>query len=616
VGIGARFAIIPSAGSPIRLSARFCLGAFGLFFACLCCSSTARSAVQLRDNLDEYSLSTQAQYLADPEAKLDATAALADTRWQPLGDQSPVFGFVDGAYWFRTRIEHAGHAEQRWVYLLTYALLDHVELHIVRADGTRETRRSGDRMEFASRDLKHRHFNFLIDIAAGESVELLLRVQTESSMQAPQWLITRSAFFARTHEAQAGMGVYYGVLLALLLFNLIIFVSLREAAYGWYVLYVLSFGMVQLNLNGLAFEYLWPTSPNWANLALPLTMAFAMTMMTQFASSFLDLRRRRPGLWRIFTAMCAFQLLMLIAIPLIGYRPAILIETACVFVIALLILVAAIRLVFDGYKAARYFLLAWTAVLLGAVSYALVSFGALPKLFITEYGIQIGSALEMTLLSFALAFRIRDLESEKQRLVQANRDELETQVAQRTRDLNEALSKLSALNARLHEYSLRDGLTGAYNRRFLEQSLQAIADNCAETGTPLAVLMIDIDHFKRINDEHGHLVGDDCLRAVADLLQSHVGGKDERLARWGGEEFAAILPGATLQQAEARAECIRSDLAGRASLIRSPTIRLQLSIGVACATPESSEPVETLIEAADRALYQAKRSGRNRVVLA
>lgn len=572
--------------------------------------------IELRADVDEYDLAPATAVLHDASGTQDPAGVRQSSGWRSLEGHSPVFGFAGGAHWLRTRVALAGNAEQRWVYVIPYALLDHIDLYVLHADGRTERRQSGDRTPFATRDLKHRHFNFLIDLAPGERVELLLRVQTESSVQVPQTLITRAAFFARTHEAQVGIGLYYGILLALLLFNLIIFVSLREPAYGWYVLYVASFGLVQLNLNGLAFEYLWPDSPLFANLATPLSMAIGLTTMSLFARSFLDLRARRPRLNRWFEGFVAVQLAMMLAVPLLAYRPAILIETASVFLITPLILTAAISLIRSGYRPASYFLLAWAALLLGTVSYALVSFGLLPKLFLTEYGIQIGSALEMTLLSFALAFRIRNLEQEKQQLMRQSRDELEARVELRTRELNHALTELGTLNRQLHEVSRRDGLTGVYNRRFLEQSLDLLWESCAEAGEPFAVLMFDLDHFKSINDRYGHLVGDDCLRAVADVLHAHLRGPRECLARWGGEEFILLLPGVPLEDARIRAEQMRSALETRAPPPQGALIELRVSIGVAAAYPTPGSQVTRLIEAADRALYQAKAAGRNRVAWA
>lgn len=574
------------------------------------------AALELSPGTDEYDLSPHAEVLHDRESRHDFDQVRAAAGWQALGTRSPVFGFAEGDFWFRTQISDAGHEERRWVYLISYSLLDEIELHILRGDGRSEVRRTGDRTPFATRDLKHRHFNFLIDLAPGESVELLLRVRTASSVQVPQHLLTREAFFARTHESQAGIGLYYGILLALLLFNLILWGSLREPVFGWYVLYVATFGVVQMNLNGLAFEYLWPDWPAWANHAMPLSMALGLATMTQFSRSFLNLASQRPRLDRCFIAFIGLQILMLVASPWLPYRSAILVETASVFFIVPVILYAAISLTRSGYRPAGWFLLAWSVLLVGTVAYAMVSFGLLPKWFITEYGIQIGSALELTLLSFALAYRIRELEREKARLIRAANDELEEKVATRTRELNTALAELATANQQLHEVSRRDGLTGVYNRRFLEQSIDLMWEGCAEAGEPFSVLMFDIDHFKAINDRHGHLVGDDCLKAVADAVHGCLRGPRECLARWGGEEFILLLPGVALVEARQRAEQVRQAVETRRQPPRGPHIELRVSVGVASAFPSRGTQVMALVEQADRALYRAKAAGRNRVELA
>lgn len=571
------------------------------------------AALDLVAGRDAYDLSPAAEVLRDPEAGLDLTAALASPDWQPLGARSPVFGFADGAFWFRTRIVRAGNEEARWVYVVPYALLDRLTLHVVRADGRVEVRESGDRTRFDTRDLKHRHFNFLIDLAPGERVDLVLRVHTDSSVQVPQELLTRAAFLERNHESQLGIGVYYGILLALLLVNLTLWLVLREATYGWYVAYVASFGLVQMNLNGLSFEYLWPGLPTLANLAMPLSMALGLMTMSLFTRTFLDLPRNRPRLDRVFSVFIQAQAVMLVAATLLPYRVAIMIETGSVFLIVPLILYAAVSLWRSGFRPAGWFLLAWTVLLFGTVAYALVSFGVLPKWFITEYGIQIGSALELTLLSFALSFRLRALEQEKQRLVRIANDELEHRVASRTEELNQALDELAAANRQLHEVSRRDGLTGAYNRRFLEQSLDALWAECRKAGEPFSVLMIDIDHFKSINDRHGHLVGDECLKAVADAVHACLRGPRECLARWGGEEFIVLLPGVDAAGARERGEQVRAAVAGRRPPPQAVRVDLRVSVGVASGWPQEGGGAVEVVGRADRGLYRAKGEGRDRV---
>jgi len=180
--------------------------------------------------------------------------------------------------------------------------------------------------------------------------------------------------------------------------------------------------------------------------------------------------------------------------------------------------------------------------------------------------------------------------------------------------LSLALANLN-LRESLREQSVRDALTGLYNRRYLEQSLASEYARCRRIGQPLAVLMVDIDHFKRFNDTHGHAAGDALLAAVGRLLGDHC--RDSAIAcRYGGEEITVILPATGPQPALARAEALRAAIADLAvEDAGTPLPRVTTSIGVAT-IPGNVERVDGLLEAADRALYLAKSGGRNRVVAA
>jgi diguanylate cyclase (GGDEF)-like protein len=194
--------------------------------------------------------------------------------------------------------------------------------------------------------------------------------------------------------------------------------------------------------------------------------------------------------------------------------------------------------------------------------------------------------------------------------------------AEEQRQLAAAIAErvaLSLSNLRLRDelrgHSIRDALTGLFNRRFMEESLSREVARASRRGDPLAVVMIDLDHFKRFNDAYGHEAGDEVLRAFGEFLRGRTRGGDVA-CRYGGEEFALILPGATLEDGAARAEEIRR----QSKLVH---VRLgerslgpvTLSLGVA-ALPEHGASAADLLRAADHALYEAKNGGRDRVVLA
>ena len=177
--------------------------------------------------------------------------------------------------------------------------------------------------------------------------------------------------------------------------------------------------------------------------------------------------------------------------------------------------------------------------------------------------------------------------------------------------LQAQIDEIRALQARLSEQANRDPLTGLYNRRYLDTTLERELARCQREGQPLSLILIDIDHFKQVNDTWGHAAGDEVLRQLADMLASRA-----RLAdvacRYGGEEFLMLLPGMPLAVACERAEAWRRDFAGTTIVFGELSIQATLSMGVA-GYPGHGTTARQLIERADEALYGAKAEGRNRV---
>ncbi len=174
-------------------------------------------------------------------------------------------------------------------------------------------------------------------------------------------------------------------------------------------------------------------------------------------------------------------------------------------------------------------------------------------------------------------------------------------------------AEIGALN-RLQASANRDPLTGVYNRRFFAEILHRESERASRYHQPVALIMADIDHFKQINDQRGHLAGDQVLRQFAALLAEKVRTSD-LVCRYGGEEFAIILPQTSLAAARQLAERLRLDIAGRTFRDdREQPLRLTASLGVACWSGHGflDHQGTELIQAADQALYQAKETGRNR----
>ena len=165
----------------------------------------------------------------------------------------------------------------------------------------------------------------------------------------------------------------------------------------------------------------------------------------------------------------------------------------------------------------------------------------------------------------------------------------------------------------LERISQKDGLTGLYNRRYFDAAFDLEWKRGRRNQTPIAMVICDIDEFKQVNDTFGHLAGDEYLKLIARILNQVFQRDTDMIARFGGEEFVAILPEESLENAVSLAERVRETVAGAILEFESHTIRTTVSLGVAIMTPQLSLEKAVLIASADTALYAAKKKGRNQI---
>ncbi len=586
----------------------------GLCWALATTPAVGADTAQIDGGHDSLALTGHLQVAIDPDGRADAAAMFARQargQFAPLPGGRAAFGFTEGAHWFHATLRNQSHPEQRWLLVLHYPLLDNVDIYLRYPDGRVEHATSGDTLPFSARSIRYRHPNVWVDLPQRTEVELLVRVSSRSSMQVPLALYTPKAFAELERDSQFGIGLFYGILLALFCYNLVLWLSLRDASHFWYMFHVSAFGLVMFCLNGLAFEYLWPNSPWWANQAIPVSMALSQIAMHQFCRVFLELRQRQPRADKVSLGIIGYFILMGLLSFVVDYRAAVRPMTLAVFPGAAFILYLAITSIRQGYAPAKVFLLAWAFLLLGTALYASVSVGLLNKNFLTEYGIQIGSAMEMILLSFALAYRYAKLRGENERLVREQNEQLERHVARRTSELSTALEQLADANQRLRDSSRRDALTGLFNRRHFREVFEHQIHRANEHRQPLGILMIDMDHFKGINDNHGHLAGDECLRWLGRCLQDALAEHGALIACFGGEEFAVVLPDMDGEHLLQVAEQLRLKICGDPVRYAGNSIHLSASIGAFVLRPGAEIGIDDALVRADDALYAAKDRGRN-----
>lgn len=221
----------------------------------------------------------------------------------------------------------------------------------------------------------------------------------------------------------------------------------------------------------------------------------------------------------------------------------------------------------------------------------------------------------LTLLSLFVAVRShrarelqRDTNQKALSAAQQTNQQLQQQIEAHRIDLHQ-------LNERLQHLSDSDHLTGIRNRRFLEQRLTQEWTRCGRYAHPLALLLIDIDYFRQINDRHGHAAGDACLQQVAQLIHDGLRWPSDLAARFDGEEFCLLLPETDREGAGAVAERIRSFIAAATITSGEQRFQISVSIGVYVAIPDQDLPTDLFIRSADAALSQSRQQGRNRVTV-
>jgi len=193
-------------------------------------------------------------------------------------------------------------------------------------------------------------------------------------------------------------------------------------------------------------------------------------------------------------------------------------------------------------------------------------------------------------------------------------DELESKVQERTLELNIALQELEEANKELQEKNTLDELTGLYNRRFYDQKIQAEFRRSRRNLTPLSLVVIDIDYFKKVNDNYGHLAGDECLVAVSACIKRCLRRSADISCRYGGEEFCLILPETDKKGALTLAEELRESIEACKISYNNIAINLTISCGISTYLQQQNVKAEHLFALADQALYKAKKSGRNQII--
>lgn len=442
-----------------------------LFTMPLCLFASPETQTLTQEFLSGSPLGARIEILEDARAEMTLYQVVSaqETAWKRSDKLSPAFGFTSSAYWARFSVENAQPYPIEWLLEIGYPMLDSIAVFVSEPNGYTQ-KSAGDHFFFAHRDVEYRNCVVSLQEPPTSARTYYLRFRTTSSMNLPLTAWSSEAFTRHLSREQIIIGLYYGAMIVMLLYNFLLFVGIRDVNYLYYVLFIAGQILYQFTLNGLSFQYLWRDAIWWGNVCLPMFMGFATFWAMFFARSFLNSKENAPWferLYRIFLPLIAVSAVIALVAP---YSWSIRITTFLALVASpILVMNAAIEWR-NGFEPAKYFFISWLAFLAGVALYTLKTFGLLPSNLFTNLTIQIGSLLQVVLLSLALVGKYNVMRREhyktQQELIkaqiaayEAERAKQESEIyrlrnvelAQAYRDVEEQRLEMETLNRSLRE---------------------------------------------------------------------------------------------------------------------------------------------------------------------
>lgn len=543
----------------------------------LCLSPQAMAWVEIGEQTQPLGLHLSLFDSAEPLSLAAAIEAREAGAFRPSQQAVPRFGIGTPPHWIYVPLHNRTAHPLKRTLQLGEAWIDRVDVYLLSDGHPLQQLHAGDGQRRLLQATAGMGYLLELQLPPGRS-ELYARVYTADPLILPLRLLSAGALQQARTASNYSYGALYGFLLALLAYNLMLYAGLKDRNNLNYSIYLGAFILLNLSYTGHAGAWLWPDSLFLKRYANPILMTALAWLGLHFARHFLALDTHSPRLARTVRHGASFALLLQLLCAGLGLHVlALWVAFSSVLLYSLLMVLLGWASLRRGQAPARYFLAATLFGMLGTALTDLSVWGLIPFTTLTYRAVDIGILLEATLLALALAYQMRQ--------------------HQRARRQAETLARI-------------DPLTGLLNRRaFLEQG-NALWGHAIRHAQPLALVMLDLDHFKSINDEHGHDMGDNSLIATARLLTQQCRTGDI-LARWGGEEFLLLLPQTNLQDALLLAERLRQAIAALTLEDAQGKIALSASLGVIAR--EQQGQLEQLINAADERLYCAKQNGRNRV---
>ena len=591
----------------------------------------ANERVPLMGWTEVYVDDTRSQTVQDVNAHRD---------WfQPSALEAINFGFTEARVWLRFSIRNNLPVTQQRILYLRHFLFDEVVLHTVTDNGIHSQYSGREHLDqHNASPLPTRFFHFQLDIPPNTTRDYYLALTSEDALSSSLTLVSLEQFQRIMIIDAAAVTFYSALILTNLFFAVFMLVKLREVELLYYVGFLVFHHLIAIMmLEGVPASLLGFDNLFWNKTGFIFLINVAITMAVLFSRSFLKLKEKYPVDYLISRGLLVLMLVSCVQSLLLPHVIGSALTTVFCMIVGVGIMVTCVRCAAKHDRVAKLFLLSWTAGVTGATLYGLKLWNILPINGFTNHAWHIGTVVEAILFSFTIADRVtterrmrlqaqteqveqeRALRQAQEQLLQvetAAKIKLEQQVQERTKDITQIMAKLEFQNQQLTELSINDPLTQVRNRRFFNDAFPELWQEAQRAGGWLSIILLDIDHFKAVNDQYGHLTGDRCLVTLAANLRQWVSRPKDIICRYGGEEFIIVLHATDLASATQLAQRLRQAVSEIQIPLEDTTLHITASLGVAATIPQPGANPEQLIAICDHALYQAKSNGRNQVSVA
>lgn len=687
--------------------------------------------IKIGNSLNELNVTNKTSIFIAYSDKITPNSILdKQDEFRPFGETNASGNISSAAYWIKMPLTNMSSREKDILIEIKKPHLSSVTLYREVAGKLIEEDTIGYSLPFDDRIIKHKNLLFPITLKKDGEQNYFLKIKTDTFFQAPIVLWDPISFSTDNYQTQTSNGIYYGIMIAMIIYNTFLFFSLKDKTYLYYILFVIGFTVMQLIWDGYAYQFLWGDYPWWALRSNSFFIIFTSLFALQFTKNFLQLKTAAMWLYKLTNWIIAVFCLFLLAPFIFAPSFATMVSTVVATIFVFFIIAVAIS-VRTQSREAKYYFVAWALLVLGVILNLLAAYKILPLNSVTLSAPKIGALVEVFILSLGLADKIKRISLEKEKeskkyYIQSmlhnsykNMEAIEDTPALIETGLtvlkdvtkyehalfleresegwsvsahngssiqgewtvedefldnphfitnirnnpfgiqndihslisipvqasekeglfvvfNEKEGELQNFEAniitesfainflhiltKLENYqelkvsAMFDHLTSLYNRKYFFEQITDLYQITASLNDHSALFLIDIDHFKNVNDTYGHMTGDKAIIFIANIIHT-ICHKNGIIGRYGGEEFIVFLPNTSDKKAKILAnqlvQAVQNDVM---EIDHGNSLPLTISVGISSSETNKSN-LHQLILNADAALYQAKAQGRNQAVL-